>query len=43
LREALEKAQIRALEKKHRAGYERHPVRREEFSISEGEQVWTEP
>lgn len=43
LREALQKAHVRSLEKKHRSGYERHPVRPEEFNIWEGEQVWTEP
>ncbi|HTD52461.1 MAG TPA: CopG family transcriptional regulator [Thermoanaerobaculia bacterium] len=43
LREALEKAHVRSLEKKHRAGYERHPVKRDEVGIWETEQVWTEP
>ena len=43
LREALERARVRALESKHRAGYERRPVGRKEFSIWEEAQVWTEP
>jgi len=43
LREALENAHVRSLEKKHRAGYERYPVRRGEFSVWEAQQVWTDP
>jgi metal-responsive CopG/Arc/MetJ family transcriptional regulator len=43
LRAALLRVRARALEQKHRQGYVRTPVRRKEFSIWEGEQVWTEP
>jgi hypothetical protein len=28
------------LERKHRIGYERRPVKPEEFDVWEGEQVW---
>lgn len=40
LTEALERLRIEALEKRHRLGYERHPVRRGEFSAWEWEQAW---
>jgi metal-responsive CopG/Arc/MetJ family transcriptional regulator len=43
LREAVERARLKSLERKHRQGYLRRPVRRGEFSIWEPEQVWTEP
>ncbi|MCY4121150.1 MAG: ribbon-helix-helix domain-containing protein [Acidobacteria bacterium] len=40
LTEALERLRIEALEKRHRRGYERHPVRPDEFSGWEQEQAW---
>lgn len=40
LTEALERLRIEALEKRHRRGYERHPVRPDEFSGWEQEHVW---
>ena len=40
LRAAVEKARLKDLEEKHRRGYERQPVNREEFSIWEEEQAW---
>ena len=40
LREAVEKARLKALEEKHRQGYERQPVNQETFSIWEEEQTW---
>ncbi len=43
LREALASQRVRALEKKHRAGYARKPVRGAELSLWEAEQVWPEP
>ena len=43
LREALAQVRARGLEKRHRAGYARLPVRRGEFGAWEGEQVWIEP
>jgi Arc/MetJ family transcription regulator len=43
LREAVERARLESLERKHRQGYLRMPVRRGEFSSWEPEQVWTEP
>jgi metal-responsive CopG/Arc/MetJ family transcriptional regulator len=43
LRDALARARDLALEEKHRAGYERKPVRKGEFDIWEKEQVWPEP
>jgi metal-responsive CopG/Arc/MetJ family transcriptional regulator len=42
LREALELYAIEQLERKHRQGYERHPVAGNEFSIWEREQAWGE-
>ncbi|MGH9366667.1 MAG: ribbon-helix-helix domain-containing protein [Thermoanaerobaculia bacterium] len=38
LRAALDRVRVRTLEEKHRAGYERKPVRRGEFSLWEAEQ-----
>lgn len=38
--DALERLQVQALEDRHRRGYERHPVRRDEFRGWEPEQVW---
>ena len=40
LREALARHRIEEMEKKHRQGYNRHPVGPEEFSVWETEQVW---
>ena len=42
LRSALAKVCTRGLERKHREGYIRKPVRSEEFSYWESEQVWVE-
>ncbi|HEU5248799.1 MAG TPA: ribbon-helix-helix domain-containing protein [Thermoanaerobaculia bacterium] len=43
LREAVERARLQGLERKHRDGYARRPVRRGEFSVWEAEQAWIEP
>ena len=40
LRAALARVRERELEQRHRAGYERHPVRPEELGDWEAEQVW---
>jgi len=40
LREAIKQVNIKALENKHKKGYERHPVGKTEFSIWESEQEW---
>jgi metal-responsive CopG/Arc/MetJ family transcriptional regulator len=40
LRRALARLKEEHLERKHRAGYERHPVKPEEFGVWESEQVW---
>jgi hypothetical protein len=40
--EALARLLEKALEEKHRAGYERHPVQEGEFDLWEGEQVWVD-
>ena len=40
LREAINKEILKSLEKKHRAGYEKKPVKDAEFSIWESEQSW---
>ena len=40
LREALDSFNIRRLEEKHRKGYEARPVKGDEFSVWENEQVW---
>ena len=42
LRSALEDLRVRDLERRHRAGYERHPVQPGEFSDWEAEQVWAD-
>ncbi|MBW2264741.1 MAG: ribbon-helix-helix protein, CopG family [Deltaproteobacteria bacterium] len=42
LREALASYNLEQLERKHRQGYERHPVAADEFSIWETEQAWGE-
>jgi metal-responsive CopG/Arc/MetJ family transcriptional regulator len=40
LRSALGRLRERELERKHRAGYRRHPVNADEFSVWEKEQDW---
>lgn len=40
LRAALGKVRAGEMEKKHREGYMRKPVKRREFSVWEEEQVW---
>ena len=40
LREAIDKFQLERFEKKHRKGYELHPVNRDEFRIWEAERDW---
>ena len=40
LKEALKKARLGELERRHREGYERKPVSRGEFDVWESEQVW---
>jgi len=40
LREALSRYNLEQLERKHRQGYERHPVTADEFSVWETEQTW---
>ena len=40
LRQALARLHEEHLERKHRIGYERRPVRPEEFAVWENEQVW---
>jgi len=42
LRSALRKVHIAELERKHREGYRRKPIKRGEFSDWESEQVWVE-
>ena len=42
LRSALRKVHITELERKHREGYHRKPVKRGEFRDWEPEQVWVE-
>ena len=42
LRKALAQYNIEQLERKHRHGYERHPVAEDEFFVWEGEQAWGE-
>ena len=43
LTDALERLRVEALEKRHRCGYERHPVHADEFSSWEREQAWPDP
>jgi len=40
LREALSRYNLEQLERKHRQGYEQHPVTADEVSVWETEQVW---
>ncbi len=40
LRHALASLRVRELERKHREGYQRKPVKTGEFGVWEGEQVW---
>jgi len=40
LRDALTRYNLEQLERKHRRGYELHPVAADEFSVWETEQVW---
>jgi len=40
LRESLAQYSVAQQEKKHREGYERHPVTTDEFAIWEAEQDW---
>ncbi|MFZ3209003.1 MAG: ribbon-helix-helix protein, CopG family [Geobacteraceae bacterium] len=40
LREAIERYSLEQLERKHRRGYEQHPVVADEFSVWESEQAW---
>jgi metal-responsive CopG/Arc/MetJ family transcriptional regulator len=42
LREAIKQVNIKALENKHKKGYERYPVGKSEFSVWESEQEWGE-
>jgi metal-responsive CopG/Arc/MetJ family transcriptional regulator len=42
LRDALNRPDVTALENKHREGYRNNPVRKDEFSVWEAEQVWPE-
>ncbi len=42
LRSALERIRVQELERKHREGYTRKPVKKGEFGIWEREQVWGE-
>jgi metal-responsive CopG/Arc/MetJ family transcriptional regulator len=43
LKTALREVRINELERKHREGYKRRPVKRGEFEDLEAEQVWVEP
>jgi metal-responsive CopG/Arc/MetJ family transcriptional regulator len=43
LREYLARHSLAELEKKHREGYQRHPVGSDEFAPWEDEQAWGEP
>jgi metal-responsive CopG/Arc/MetJ family transcriptional regulator len=42
LRAAIQRNQIKELERKHREGYKRKPVKAKEFSNWEAEQAWGE-
>ena len=43
LKTALREIRTNELERKHREGYKRKPVRHEEFGVWEAEQAWVEP
>ena len=43
LKTALREVRTNELERKHREGYKRKPVKRREFEDWEAEQVWVEP
>ena len=43
LKTALREVRMNELERKHREGYKRKPVKQGEFSDWEAEQVWMEP
>lgn len=43
LKTALREIRTNELERKHREGYKRKPVKRGEFEDWEAEQVWVEP
>ena len=43
LKTALREIRMSELERKHREGYKRKPVKRGEFKDWEAEQVWVEP
>jgi metal-responsive CopG/Arc/MetJ family transcriptional regulator len=43
LKSALREVRMNELERKHREGYKRKPVKRGEFEDWEAEQVWVEP
>ena len=40
LRAALKQHELRRLEEKHRSGYKRYPVKKDEVSLWEREQAW---
>jgi len=40
LRDAIARYSLEQLERKHRRGYEQHPVASDEFSVWEAEQAW---
>jgi metal-responsive CopG/Arc/MetJ family transcriptional regulator len=40
LRDAVARYNLEQLERKHRRGYEQHPVDSDEFSLWENEQAW---
>lgn len=40
LKAAVERLRVRELERRHRDGYARKPVRKREFSVWAREQVW---
>lgn len=42
LRAALDRVRAREQEEKHRKGYARKPVQKQEFSVWEHEQVWAD-
>ena len=43
LKAAIKEVRISELERKHREGYKRKPVKHGEFSDWEPEQIWVEP